>query len=127
LRELFEITNQSPVVVVPPIEYVDGTVSYSVYGPADDIQAAIDAIPDPISVAVTEISGLKSVPGVLESLLTDRQREAVKAALSLGYYDVPRSASHEAVAEAMDCAPSTAAEHLRKAESKLLRSMLGRE
>jgi predicted DNA binding protein len=28
------------------------------------------------------------------------------------------------VADAIDCAPSTAAEHLRKAESKLLRSVL---
>mgnify|MGYP002276742734 CR=1 FL=1 len=56
--------------------------------------------------------------------LTDRQREAVEAGLDLGYYDVPRTTDHEAVADALGCAPSTAAEHLRKAESKLLRAVV---
>jgi predicted DNA binding protein len=59
-----------------------------------------------------------------ESLLTDRQREAVEAANDLGYYEIPREASQEDVAERIGCAASTAAEHLRKAETKLLRSIL---
>ncbi|MFC6975764.1 helix-turn-helix domain-containing protein [Halomicroarcula sp. GCM10025709] len=59
----------------------------------------------------------------VETRLSDRQREAVEAALSLGYYDIPRTATHEAVADALDCAPSTAAEHLRKAESRVLHAL----
>ncbi|WP_135301949.1 helix-turn-helix domain-containing protein [Haloarcula amylovorans] len=49
---------------------------------------------------------------------------AIDTAFELGYYEIPREASHEAVAEAIGCAPSTVAEHLRKAESKLLGSLL---
>nr|WP_284011073.1 helix-turn-helix domain-containing protein [Halomicroarcula sp. YJ-61-S] len=36
---------------------------------------------------------------------------------------MPRTATHEAVADALDCAPSTAAEHLRKAESRVLHAL----
>ena len=125
VRALFELVDQSPVVVIPPVEYApDGTVSYSAFGPSAEIQATIEQIPDPVSVTVTEVGGMEAVPGVLDSLLSDRQREALDAAFSLGYYEIPRTASHEDVAEAIGCAPSTAAEHLRKAESKLLQSVL---
>lgn len=68
---------------------------------------------------------MADTPEVTAATLTARQREAVEAALSLGYYDIPREASYEDVAEAMGCAPSTAAEHLRKAEGKLVGSAFG--
>lgn len=125
LRELLELVEQSPAVVIPPVEYAsDGTVSYSVFGPSKEIQLAIDQIPDPITVTVDEIGGLARVPSVLESMLSDRQREAIKAARELGYYEIPREASYEDVAQKIGCAPSTTAEHLQKAESKLLRTVL---
>lgn len=125
-RELFEVVTEPPLVVVPPIEYdPDGTVSYSAFGPATAIQRAIERIPDPVSAEVTEIGGFRAVPGLLEALVTDRQREAVRAALEVGYYEIPREASHADVAAAIGCAPSTAAEHLRKAEASLLQSVFG--
>ncbi|WP_256393221.1 helix-turn-helix domain-containing protein [Natronoarchaeum rubrum] len=125
VRKMFEAVDRSPAVVIPPIEYAaDGTVSYSVFGPGDEIQAAIERLPDPVDVTVEEIGGLAAVPGVEAGLLSDRQRTAMEAALSLGYYEIPREASHEDVAEAIGCAPSTAAEHLRKAEAKVVRSVL---
>ncbi|WP_232701930.1 helix-turn-helix domain-containing protein [Halobacterium wangiae] len=126
VRKLFELVDKGPAVAIPPIEYAaDGTVSYSVFGPSAEIQAVIEQFPDPVDVTVTEVGGLEAVPGVLDSLLSDRQREALGTALSLGYYEIPRTASHEDVADEMGCAPSTAAEHLRKAEATLLQSFLG--
>ncbi|MFB6270785.1 MAG: helix-turn-helix domain-containing protein, partial [Halobacterium sp.] len=50
------------------------------------------------------------------------QREAVEAALELGYYDDPRAATQADVADRLDCAASTAGDHLRKAEAKLVRA-----
>ncbi len=41
------------------------------------------------------------------STLSERQREAVLAALELGYYDHPRRATHEDVAERLGSAPNT--------------------
>ena len=52
--------------------------------------------------------------------LTDRQREVVETAHELGYYEVPREASTEAVAAALDLDPSTVAEHLQRAERNLM-------
>ncbi|MFB6270658.1 MAG: helix-turn-helix domain-containing protein, partial [Halobacterium sp.] len=54
--------------------------------------------------------------------LTDRQREVVETAVDLGYYDVPRTAGQDDVAAELDCASSTVAEHLRKAEAALARA-----
>lgn len=127
LRELFGPITTGGLVVVPPIVYhEDGTVTLSVFGPTDELQTALDSIPDPVDVDVEEVSGLSATAAAVETQLSERQREAVETALELGYYDVPREGSHEDVAEAMGCAPSTAAEHLRKAESKVLRSLFER-
>jgi predicted DNA binding protein len=125
LRATFEVIFRDPVVVVPPVEFTEsGRVTFSVFGPSGDVQAAVDGLDDSLGVTVTAVTGLEGTPGVVESPLSDRQRDAVETALELGYYEIPREASHEDVAAAVDCAPSTAAEHLRKAEAKLLRSML---
>ncbi len=52
--------------------------------------------------------------------LTDRQREAVRTAYEMGYYEVPRTVTTEDVAAELDVDPSTIAEHLQRAERNLL-------
>ena len=127
LGDLFGPITRGGLIVVPPIRYhEDGTVTLSLFGPDDEVGAAVESVPDPVAVTVEEVRGLAATAATVETRLTRRQREAVEAALDLGYYEVPRECSHEDVADAMDCAPSTAAEHLRKAESKLVTSTFGR-
>lgn len=126
LRTLFRPIRTGGLVVVPPVRYhEDGTTTLSLFGPDEEIQASIDAVPDLITVQVETVGGLEHAVAGAEAVLSPRQREAALAALELGYYEIPRQASHEDVARAMDCAPSTAAEHLRKAEAKVLRAVLG--
>ena len=124
--DLWALGDRRGIVPVPPIEWhPDGTATISVFGPGEAIQAAIEAVPEPASVTVEEISGMGAMPQTVASALTDRQRAAIEAALDVGYYDVPRTGSQDDVAERLDCAPSTAAEHLQKAESKVIRSLFG--
>jgi len=126
LQEMFGPITHGGLVVVPPIVYhEDGTVTLSLFGPTDEMQTAIERVPDPVDVTVEEVGGLAGTRPAVNAQVTERQREAVTAALDLGYYEIPREAGHEDVAEAIDCAPSTAAEHLRKAESKVLRRVFG--
>ena len=126
LGDLFEPITRGGLIAIPPIRYhEDGTVTFSLFGPDAELQAAIESVPDPIEVTVEEVSGLDATAEAVETLLTERQREAVETAVELGYYEVPREAGHADVAEALGCAPSTAAEHLRKAESRLVSSMFG--
>jgi hypothetical protein len=52
--------------------------------------------------------------------LTDRQREIIQTAYDMGYYEVPREVTTEAIANEIDVDPSTVAEHLQRAERNLL-------
>ncbi|WP_248515227.1 helix-turn-helix domain-containing protein [Salinarchaeum laminariae] len=59
--------------------------------------------------------------------LTDRQLEVLETAHDLGYYQYPRGANASEVAEALDICPSTLAEHLAAAQTKLLADVLGED
>ena len=52
--------------------------------------------------------------------LTDRQREALRTAYELGYFDIPRSASLEDVADRLGISASSASERLRRAQTQLI-------
>ena len=56
--------------------------------------------------------------------LTDRQCEVLRTAYRMGYFERPRDANASAVADALDIAPSTFAEHLAAAQRKLLEETL---
>ncbi|WP_158058572.1 helix-turn-helix domain-containing protein [Halorussus halophilus] len=121
--QLFGTFTRGSLLVLPPLNYNgDGSVTLSVFGPIEEIQAAVEEVPSPFEVTIGEVSGMGATPSLAETLLSPRQREAVEVALEVGYYDIPREGDYEAIAAEMGCAPSTAAEHLRKAESKVLRA-----
>lgn len=125
---MFQALTQDRLIRVPPMTFrADGSVTVSLIGVADEIQTAVDEIPGIVDVTIEEITGVGRATGAARSLLSDRQRAALDAALELGYYDIPREASNEDVAEAIGCAPSTAAEHLRKAESAVLQAVFAGE
>ncbi|MHB9285651.1 helix-turn-helix domain-containing protein [Halobacteriales archaeon Cl-PHB] len=111
-------------VVRKPVVYRDGEMRFRVVGEGAALQAAFDDAPAPVTVRVEEITSLGAGLEPPASALTDRQREALETALALGYYDQPRAATHEDVAGELDCAAPTASEHLRKAESRLVRAAL---
>lgn len=56
--------------------------------------------------------------------LTDRQREVLRTAYRMGYFEYPRSANATEVADALDIGLSTLAEHLAAAQGKLLDELL---
>ena len=56
--------------------------------------------------------------------LTDRQREVIRTAHNMGFYEVPREVSTEEVATELELDPSTVAEHLQRAERNLLDGLL---
>jgi predicted DNA binding protein len=56
--------------------------------------------------------------------LTDRQREVLRTAYRMGYFEYPRSANATEVAEALGIGLSTLAEHLAAAQEKLLEELL---
>ena len=115
------------LIVVPPIIYDDdAAMALTVVGQEADLGALIESVPADIDVRVAEVGTYNHPHTTIVGRLTDRQTEAVEAATDLGYYDVPRTASLAAVADALDCAESTASTLLRKAESSVMPRLLER-
>jgi len=74
-----------------------------------------------------KILGLTSIDTKGESLLsklTGRQRQILLTGYALGYYDVPRRISSDDLSRHLNVDKSTVVEHLRKAERKLIGSII---
>ncbi|WP_226039243.1 helix-turn-helix domain-containing protein [Natrinema sp. DC36] len=122
-ERLLESLTKGSLVVLPPIEYrSDWTIRFSVVGESEDLRRALEEIPEGIEATVGRVGEYDGNDAAVGAL-TDRQREALRVARELGYFDVPRTASVENVAAALDCAPGTAAEHLRKAEATVMNAL----
>ncbi len=125
LNSILSALGSEGVIVVTPVVYRDGSVHLGLAGEAGDLQGILDEVPPEIDVSVEEVGSFAGGPGTVVPKLSDRQREALQIAFDLGYYRNPRGATHADVAERLGCAPSTAGEHLRKAEAKLVASVVG--
>lgn len=74
-----------------------------------------------------KILGLTSIDAKGESLLsklTSRQKQILLTGYALGYYDVPRRISSDDLSRHLNVDKSTVVEHLRKAERKLIGSII---
>lgn len=119
---MFEAVARSGVVVNLPVVYREGAVHATLVGESAALQSMLDALPPAVTIAVEDIGGFEGDSP--SSILSHRQREAMLVGLELGYYDIPRAATHRDVAARLGCAPSTASEHLQKAEAKLVRAVM---
>ncbi|KKF39721.1 bacterio-opsin activator [Halorubrum saccharovorum] len=110
---------------VPPIVYRSGgRLSFGLIGPPNQLRDVLSAVPDSIDVTIERVGSYGGGRRLAGVGLTERQREALRAARRVGYYDVPRSGSVADVAEAIGCSSSTAGAHLRKAEAALVGASL---
>lgn len=122
--ELIDVAHRHALIIDTPLEFVDDGIRATLVGTHENLRSALGAIPDSIDFAVENAGPY--VPGGedLLSPLTDRQLEVFQTAVEEGYYDVPRRATHKDIANALDCAPSTVDEHLRKAEARVVSGLI---
>jgi hypothetical protein len=118
---------------LPPLTYDHGTLLTRVVSLEE---AALTAVYRDVNeshhVTVEAKRGIESVaPDVpllmLDSALPDfspGQEEALLTALEKGYYEIPRETKTADVAEELDISRRTFEEHLRRAENKLVKSMV---
>jgi hypothetical protein len=126
-RRLWEQFGSGSLMTIPPAVWnLDGSYTFTLVGTRADVQSAVDTVPDTASVTVEAVGGTDVAEGSLLDRLSERQRTALETAVDCGYYDVPRRATTADVARRLGCATSTAAEHLRKAESTVVRGLLDR-
>ncbi|WP_311170454.1 helix-turn-helix domain-containing protein [Halobellus ordinarius] len=124
-RTLYEAFTREGLLVLPPLTYEDdGGVTFDAVGRPDLFRAALKDVPEEIDVTVEQVSEYTAGRDSEPVGLSPRQRQAVEAARDLGYYHVPREATIEDVASELGCAKSTAAEHLQKAENRLVEAVV---
>lgn len=113
---------QETVVVVPPIEVrSDRTLRLTVVGHPSALTAVMDEVPDGMTMDARWVSDELTIS---DSPVTDRQLAALRAARAVGYYEIPREAGIETVADELDCAVSTASELVRRGEANAVERVL---
>ena len=118
---LLDLTQEHEFVLDTPIEYgPEGGIRVAVIGEEDTVRQAIENVPEEIRVELEQLSDYDPELRELSSMLTDRQREILDTAADLGYYEVPRRATHQDIADELDLSTTTVGEHLRKIEARML-------
>ena len=118
---LLELEQEYEFVLDMPIEYgPDGGLKVAVIGREETVRRAIEDIPEGIRVELEQLSDYDPELRELSSLLTDRQQELLDTATDLGYYEVPRQATHRDIADELELSTTTVGEHLRKIEARML-------
>lgn len=87
----------------------------------DEVREEMDADIQVLTITTSDREVVPESPILRQ--LSDRQREMFLAAREHGYYAWPREVSARELAEMFDITKTTFLEHLRKAESKLLKSI----
>lgn len=127
IEQLLAIPRESGVSVEYPIRIGDdGSLRVTFLGSDDGIQRLYRTVAtgDALSAEVLETGAYDPDEGALSRLVTDRQRSALRVAVEVGYYREPREATLAEVADALGVAPSTAGEHLRKAEERVFTELV---
>lgn len=120
-QQLYEFLGDSSLPPEFPLTVENGWMEFDVTAPRDQFET----IGDRLDAGGFEYELLSVVEGRdPETLLTDRQRECLGAALRAGYFEVPRECTLADVAEQMGVDKSTASETLRRGSARVLKWFL---
>ena len=115
------------MLMTRPPDFLDvDRMKVELVGKEDEISKFLQYT-DKLSNNTFKILGLTSIDTKGESLLsklTSRQRQILLTGYALGYYDVPRRISSDDLSRHLNIDKSTVVEHLRKAERKLIGSII---
>ncbi|ELZ02888.1 HTH DNA-binding protein [Natrialba chahannaoensis JCM 10990] len=121
-------------LLLPPLRYEDGKKHCRIlaldsksltalYGDLVEAGFEIDVRTKREIGAPTQSSPLLTLDDVLPEL-TARQRDVLTLAVDSGYYDLPRETTTAELAAELDVSRRTAEDHLRRAERKLITSLV---
>ena len=107
-----------------PMEMSQGRVVLSVIGEENDLKRVLEIWGDIGRVEEVTFQRPSFHPDDVLDALTRRQREILIAAKRYGYYDYPRRVNAEELARRVGVSKATLIEHLRKAEGRLVATLL---
>ncbi|AFZ71395.1 helix-turn-helix domain-containing protein [Natronobacterium gregoryi] len=121
-------------LLVPPLRYEDGRKQCRILAldPSSLTDLYVDLLEDDFALDVrskreitipSHSSPLSTLDDALPEL-TDRQREVLSLAVERGYYELPRETTTRELAGDFDLSRRTVEDHLRRAERKLLTTLV---
>jgi predicted DNA binding protein len=119
--DLLSLFREYELILNMPLEYTgERSLRAHIVGEEAVIREVIPKVPGDIGLNLEQISDYVPEEERLFAMLTDRQQETLQAALEVGYYNVPRQATHQDIADYLDRSDGTVGEHLRKIEAKVM-------
>lgn len=128
-----DVVQRNSCLKIPPETYYGGWEQYRVIGFREsDYKRMFQELSDlgPVHVLQKRVLPEKSIRDAFVismssvfSELTDKQVNSLLSALEYGYYQIPKKMTAEEIAGKHHVPRTTYEEHLRKAESKILRAM----
>lgn len=126
---LVQVEADAPPLLVPlwragvpvelPFDVSAGRATWSLTTSQDRLTAFRHALDDAgVEYDVEFVRGVTDTP--VDHVLTTRQREVLRTAASLGYYDTPRKVTLSDVAAALDISKSNCSELLHRAEGHVI-------
>ncbi|MFB6163769.1 MAG: helix-turn-helix domain-containing protein [Haloarculaceae archaeon] len=123
---LLQLLEDYKLVLDLPLRFnAAGDLRVTVVGTDENMQRALANVPEAIDAQATEMGTFNPEDDRAIARLTDRQREVLETAVELGYYEVPRQATYEEIADACGCTVGTVGEHLNRIEARIIHAALG--
>ncbi|MFB6283451.1 MAG: helix-turn-helix domain-containing protein [Halobacteria archaeon] len=124
VTNVLSLIEELRIIIDTPMEFTDEGLKVRAIAEQGTLNEALGKVPEEIDFEIKKVGEYSSGEEGLLSVLTQKQRSVLETAVAMGYYEVPRGADYKEIAEEVGVAASTASEHLRKAESKLITSLL---
>lgn len=125
VADLLGLLQEHETIAETPMAFTrEGALRVQFIGEEEALRAVLSELPDEVDIDVERIGTHDPDSEGLFSLLTERQREVLELAMRCGYYETPRRATHGDIARELDVSAETVGEHLRKAESSVLSTVL---
>jgi methylated-DNA-[protein]-cysteine S-methyltransferase len=128
-RELLEFVDEEGAVPLPPLRWKAGALTLRILTPGTGLPRRFSKVYPQARLLLKRSVTEEALPAELSSGMdilpsfSPRQREVLQRAIASGYYEVPRRANVRTIARSLGIARSTAEEHLRSAESSLVRAV----
>jgi predicted DNA binding protein len=84
----------------------------------------VAGIPDGMDLILKRVGEYQPEMDDHAGQLTDRQKEILRTAIRMGYYDISLGASQRDLSTELGLSRGTIGEHLRRAEVKILQSVV---
>jgi predicted DNA binding protein len=130
LEQLLSVHQSFGVSVEFPIEYVSqdpSTIEIVETGPRNELRDRIDQTREVADIHINHVHRHEPGSEQLFRELTDRQQEVLRTAVEQGYYQIPREATHQQIADVLGCSKSVVGQHLRRIEAALVSSIMPAE